>query len=185
MKIGLVRHFEVVTGLPEKKWLNPKEFNDWFARYDMAEVKEKSVDLGGIAWQRCFSSDLPRALKTAQRIYGGDIIATGMLREMTVRAVMNRDIRLPFSVWKLLVRLAWYSSHRSLLENKRQFLGNVKRFAHDILPRGDGNTLVVGHGGFMLFLRKELMRQGFTGPKFTIPENGKLYIFEKASGAVQ
>lgn len=179
MKIGLVRHFEVVLGIPNRQWMTPEQIAQWLADYDGAEIKPGNVDLGDIPWTRCISSDSPRALKTAQAIYPGPIVTTPMLREPALRPIARANIRMPFPFWKMMLRIAWLTSHKSQRDAKAAFLNNVKTFAYDVLPTSGENTLVVGHAGFMIFLRKELLRQGFKGPKFTVPENGKLYLFEK------
>jgi len=179
MKIGLVRHFEVVLNIPSRQWMTPEQISQWMLDYDMAEVKPGAVDLGGITWTRCISSDSPRALKTAQAIYSGPIESTPMLREPALNPIARTNLRMPFPFWKMMLRVAWMTSHKSQLDAKTAFLANVKTFANDVLPKCDGNTLVVGHAGFMIFLRKELLRQGFKGPKYTLPDNGKLYVFEK------
>lgn len=166
--------------MPDRQWMTPAQVAQWIAAYELAEVTARDVDLGGIAWTRCISSDSPRALKTAQAIFDGPIAATPMLREPVIQPIYRRNIRMPFPFWKMMLRVAWLTSHRSQLEGKTAFLNNVRTFAHDILPQSEENTLVVGHAGFMIFLRKELLRQGFRGPKFTLPDNGKLYVFEKA-----
>lgn len=179
MKIGLVRHFEVELNIPSRQWMTPEQISQWMADYDVAEVKLGSVDLGGIDWARCISSDSPRAQKTAQAIYSGPIEFTPMLREPTLNPIARTNLRMPFQFWKMVLRVAWMTSHRSQLDAKTAFLSNVRTFAHEVLPKYREDTLVVAHAGFMIFLRKELLRQGFKGPKFSLPDNGKLYVFEK------
>ncbi|WP_269082515.1 hypothetical protein [Aneurinibacillus tyrosinisolvens] len=39
--------------------------------------------------------------------------------------------------------------------------------------------LIVSHAALMMFMEKELLKRGFTGPKVKTAENGKLYLFEK------
>ena len=41
------------------------------------------------------------------------------------------------------------------------------------------DLLVVSHAGMMLYLRKELLRRGFCGPKFGMAEHARLYVFER------
>lgn len=42
------------------------------------------VDLLGIDWKYCYSSDLPRSLQTAKCIYQGEIIEKAELREIPI-----------------------------------------------------------------------------------------------------
>lgn len=178
MKIGLIRHFEVELNIPSRQWMTPDQIHRWMADYDGAEVKLGRVDLGGTSWARCISSDSPRARKTAQAIYGGPIEYTPMLREPALNPIARTNLRMPFPFWKMVLRVAWMTSHKSQLDAKTAFLANVRTFAHEVLPACREDTLVVGHAGFMMFLRKELLRQGYRGPRFTLPENGRLYVFE-------
>ncbi|HEY0838259.1 MAG TPA: histidine phosphatase family protein [Azospirillum sp.] len=180
MKIGLVRHFEVIRGYPVGGWLTQDTFNQWMREYDESDVRIGAADLGGIAWDRCYSSDLPRALKTAAVLHAGPIVTTDRLREPAIRPFFTTSrVGLPFWTWTLMLRLAWLTSHPSQAEVKRAFLANVQGMADELLSHADGNTLVVGHAGFMIFLRRELLRRGLTGPRFRLPENGRLYVFER------
>jgi broad specificity phosphatase PhoE len=61
---------------------------------------------------------------------------------------------------------------------KRDFLARMRAVAEELSAPG-ADTLVVSHAGVMMFLRRELLRRGFTGPAFRLPENGRLYLFER------
>lgn len=178
MKIGLIRHFEVIGGMPVG-WMTSGQLRQWLREYGVAGVTPREVDLGGIKWERCFSSDSPRAVNTARALYSGPIIETATLREPDIRPFSTGSLRLPYSGWKWLFMLAWFTSHRSQLEAKRAFFTNVRRFLNELLPQSEGNTLIVSHAGIMMFLRREFLRLGFKGPKFKVADNGRLYIFEK------
>lgn len=43
------------------------------------------------------------------------------------------------------------------------------------------NVLVVSHAGMMIYLTKELALRGFIGPKLRMPENARLYVYEKGA----
>ncbi len=49
----------------------------------------------------------------------------------------------------------------------------------DLLEARKENVLVVSHAGMMMYLSKELARRGFVGPKVRMPENARLYVYEK------
>ena len=49
----------------------------------------------------------------------------------------------------------------------------------DMLDAERSDTLVVSHAGMMMYLRKELMRRGFRGPKFGVAEHARLYVYER------
>jgi hypothetical protein len=55
----------------------------------------------------------------------------------------------------------------------------VTYVAKEILAPDRRNTLVVSHAGVMMFLHRELLKQGFAGPRFKVAEHGRLYLFER------
>jgi broad specificity phosphatase PhoE len=152
----------------------------WFDEFDAAEVEEGTVDLAGIPWDRCYSSDLPRAVKTAESIYPGEIVQLETLREVRPYPVSSRrDFRMPLQLWSILSRLAFALSHPSQLESKAAFGKRIEAACDQILSGGEGNVLVVSHGMVMIQMRRELLSRGFRGPRFGIPMHGVLYLFEK------
>jgi probable phosphoglycerate mutase len=88
MKIGLVRHFEVLLKKPpRKKFITQSELLEWMEEYDRAEIDKARTSLQNIMWQRCYSSDLPRAIETATplaKLTGVSLETTDALRERSV-----------------------------------------------------------------------------------------------------
>jgi broad specificity phosphatase PhoE len=183
MRIGLIRHFEVVRGMPGPGLMTAAALQTWLADYDASDIRAKPVDLGGLAWDRCLSSDSPRALRTATAIYDGPIVATPLLREPNLRPLRTGGLRLPYWGWRSILRLAWMTSHPSQREAKREFLANVAAAMDMLLDGGAGRSLVVSHAGIMMFLRRELLRRGFRGPRFKLAEHATLYVFERPGAA--
>ncbi|MDB6152170.1 MAG: hypothetical protein JWL90_623 [Chthoniobacteraceae bacterium] len=181
VRIGLIRHFEVTKPMPSG-WLTLLDLTRWREAYDQAEIIPRALDLGGIEWRECFSSDLPRAVLTAQAAFPGAIKQLPELREPQVLQYQSGRLKLPFGAWRWILRLAWMSSHSSQRSTKVEFVARVRTFADEILATAQHDTLIVSHAGIMAFLRKELLRLGFTGPRFGLAQNGKLYLFEKTSG---
>lgn len=180
LRIGLIRHFEVKHPFP-KGWLTWQDLVSWREVYEMAEVQPGPVDLGGITWQHCFSSDLPRAYQTAQSAFAGAITQLPELREPQLGAFRTGSMRLPFALWKQLLRLAWMTSHSSQRAAKADFMAKVRHIVTQVISPAQEDTLIVSHAGVMMFLRKELLRLGFSGPGFKIARNGQLYVFEKSA----
>jgi hypothetical protein len=87
-------------------------------------------------------------------------------------------LRLPVGGWRLLLRLAWFTGHSSQRAARDEFHRRIKASA-DLLEQEPVDTLVVSHAGVMFFLRKELLRRGFTGPKFGLAAHARLYVFER------
>ncbi|MBU8878383.1 histidine phosphatase family protein [Bacillus sp. FJAT-29790] len=178
MKIGLVRHFKVMHAYPEKIWITPSELTKWFKDYDASDIEEGETDLQEIEWEKCYSSDMFRAEKTASAIFDGEIIKTENLREVPAYPLVHRNIKLPYQLWAVLVRLAWLVNHPSQKDSKKSVEKRINLFLDDIISEGKANVLIVSHGALMIFMRRELVKRGFSGPRIGHPANGKLYLFE-------
>lgn len=63
------------------------QFNAWVEAYNNAEIEQSDLDYDYSEWNVCISSDLPRAIQTAETIYPGPIIATNRLREIEVQSI--------------------------------------------------------------------------------------------------
>ena len=177
VRVGLLRHFKVKLGYPNKL-VTTNELIQWQMDYDVSELVECEIDLYGLEWKRCFSSDLARATQTADKVFIGEIIFLKELREMSIYPVLGSDIKLPLWLHLFVIRIAWFLGFESQKESKKQVIQRINRALDQALQQGE-DVLIVGHGGIMMFMRKELLRRGFTGPKFNRPENARLYVFEK------
>lgn len=174
-----MRHFKVTRGFPKEKLLSARELDRWLDEYDLSDVEIAPVDLGDTQWKRCYVSPLSRARTTAETIYSGELIELEGLREVRPDPILQSDVRLPFLVWPILLRLAWFINHNSQTEGQADVEKRASDVLDEILARDEQEVLIVSHGGIMMFLRKELLRRGFSGPKFGYAENGTLYTFEK------
>jgi broad specificity phosphatase PhoE len=177
MRIGLVRHFPVQEAWPSG-WLTSEDLQQWRVRYDASEPIVGPIDVSAIAWRRCYCSDLKRAAVTAQAAFCGSIIPTALLREVAPAPFATGPLRMPLWGWRLLYRLAWFTGHKSQRAVRDEFHRRIKATA-DLLEQEPLDTLVISHAGVMFFLRKELRRRGFTGPKFGLAESAQLYVFER------
>ncbi|CAG9621595.1 histidine phosphatase family protein [Sutcliffiella rhizosphaerae] len=179
MKVGLIRHFKVERGYPDKM-VSSNELLSWIKEYDDSPVELKEIDLKEIDWKRCYSSDLPRAVITAENVFEGEVQKMKELREITLAPILPQHVKLPLKLHFLFIRLAWMINHTSQPVSKRELRDTINVVLDKILNANE-NILIVSHGGIMMFLRKELLRRGFTGPKFNIANNGELYVFTKGS----
>jgi broad specificity phosphatase PhoE len=179
VRIGLVRHFEVKKAMPSG-WMTFHQLLQWLEDYNATDVIIRSMDLGGIPWAHCFSSDIRRAHLTAQTVFSGTITPLPQLREASVLPFQTGNLNLPYWAWRSLLRVAWATAHKSQRPARDEFLLRIRETA-EMLCSQDQDTLVVCHAGTMYFLRKELLRRGFTGPKFALAENARLYVFQKSS----
>ncbi|MBS8264239.1 histidine phosphatase family protein [Mesobacillus boroniphilus] len=177
MKIGLLRHFKVTLGYPSK-FVTSKELLIWQQEYNESRIEEVDIHHQGQKWSRCYSSDLERAKITASRAFEGNITFLEDLREMSLYPVFRAEMRLPLWLHVTLIRIAWFLGHKSQKESKKEVMRRINRVLDEAIAEGE-DILIVGHGGIMMFMRKELLKRGFSGPKFNRPENAKVYIFEK------
>lgn len=177
MRIGLIRHFKVQV--PKgTSWMSSIEFEEWVARYDVAPIEHDSASDIGSEWEICYSSDMNRAVRTAESLYQGEIVQTEALREIGIGPLFRTHFKIHISLWLLLGRMGWLWHHRSQ-ERKTETLRRAKEFLTSLEARGHRNVLVVTHGAFMTVLRDELLRDGYSGERFIHPTNGKLYSFRK------
>lgn len=177
MRIGLLRHFPVNYNFPTG-WKTADDLQAWRERYDAAEALAGTFDLGGVVWQACLSSDLPRASLTARTVFRGEIEQTVLLREPEFALFQTGNLRLPMWGWQGLLRLAWLTGHRSQRACRDDFRQRVLAMA-DRLSALQQDTLVVSHAGMMAYLSAELRRRGFTGPKLRLAKHARAYIYEK------
>jgi len=180
VKIGLVRHFKVTRGYPDR-FVTSEELMKWVEEYDESDVEENEVDLHDIEWKKCYASDLTRAEVTAREVYAGDIVSLKELREIRLSPLFSSRRKLPLFLHLFMIRVAWWFNHRSQPESKKEILKRINGIV-DAIIQEDEDVLIVGHGGIMIFMRKELIKRGFRGPKFRRPSNGKLYVFQDRKG---
>lgn len=177
MKVGLVRHFKVKQAYPKGAFIPGRVVNEWFRTYDQADIESGSTDLSGIEWNKCYVSTLSRAVKTAETIFPGPITPMVELIEIPPPAFSER-LRLPFLMWAVWIRLSMYFDRKTRAEIKRARCRISEVFDHAFGNHTE-NVLIVSHAALMVFMREELIRRGFAGPKFKIAKNGELYVFEK------
>lgn len=184
MRIGLLRHFPVEQALPSG-WRTSAELTEWRRRYEQSATSVGVFDLGGIAWQACLASDLPRAHTTARAVFEGPIEVTEVLREVEFAEFRTGRLRLPVKAWEWLLRASWLTGHRSQRVHRDDLRRRVVSAA-ERLAVVDRDTLVVSHAAMIMYLALELRRRGFSGPKLRQVKHATAYVFERpaANGRV-
>lgn len=179
MKFGLIRHFPVKRGFPKKFMLSTGELAQWLEEYEASDILEGTIDLQGIPWQRCYTSDLPRAARTAGIIFHGEIVSVKELHEIGVFTFPKAKFKLPFFIWAIAAKLIFRVSKKAASETIVDLKKRINAFLDMALSRPEQDVLIVSHGVLLEHMRKELISRGFKGPRFGTPVNGKLYIFER------
>lgn len=177
MKIGVVRHFKV--DYKAKKMMNSNDFEHYVVSYDNASVIENKVDLEYIQWDKCYCSDLARAVITAKSIYDKELEITDLLREVTMFPVKKVQFKIPSFLWSISSRIAWRLNHVSQLETAEYTRRRAKEFLCKLDLKEDKNILIVSHGFFLITLINELKLLGFEGNVPRHMKNGYLYMLEK------
>lgn len=175
MRIGLLRHFKV--NCPHKRMMTSEEFRDWSEKYEVSKVIKKKVEMYGIEWDVCYVSDLPRAITTAKEVYSGNLKIDKLLREVDNAPFIHTErFRLPFEVWHICGRLAWYFKSKSQPETILETRKRINAFL-DRIDWSKENILIVFHGFMLYNLQKELRKRGFQGEKLKLVKNGVLYEY--------
>jgi broad specificity phosphatase PhoE len=163
-------------------WMTAEHLLNWRVEYDASTAIAGPIDAGSEVWRRCLSSDMQRAYVTAKAAYSGEITQTPLLREPDMPNFQTGNLSLPVWIWEWVLRFAWITSHPSMRTARDEFMNRVKSVG-DLLDRSAEDTLVVSHAGMMAYLRKDLIRRGFSGPKFKLAEHARLYVFERSGPA--
>ncbi|MBE5967818.1 MAG: histidine phosphatase family protein [Lachnospiraceae bacterium] len=175
MRIGLLRHFKV--NCPHKKMMTSREFREWSEKYEVSKVIKKRVEMYGIKWDVCYVSDMPRAITTAKEVYSGNLMIDKLLREVDNAPFIHTErVKLPFEVWHICGRLAWFFKSKSQPET----IDGTRRRINQFLDRIDWskeNILIVCHGWMIFNFQKELRKRGFKGNKLKLVKNGVLYEY--------
>ncbi|HWT75921.1 MAG TPA: histidine phosphatase family protein [Mobilitalea sp.] len=177
MRIGLLRHFKV--NCPHKRMMTSGEFREWSEKYEVSKVIKKKVDMYGIEWDICYASDLPRAIATAKEVYIGNVKIDMLLREVDNAPFIHTErIRLPFEIWHICGRLAWYFRSKSQPETITDTRKRINNFL-DHIDWSHENILIVFHGFMLYNFQKELRKRGFAGEKLKLVKNGVLYEYSR------
>jgi broad specificity phosphatase PhoE len=177
MKLGLVRHFQVITD--EKTFLSSYEFAEAMKKYDLAPVLKNGLKINSSDWDICYCSTLPRAVTTAESVYNGEIIKSDLLVEVPISPFTKRYIKLPSFVWHIASRIAWYKSHKSQSESIHDTKKRIHKFYEILKNSGFKRILIVSHGYFLRMFYEEMKKRGFKGDIEMNIQNGKLYTIEK------
>lgn len=176
MRIGLVRHFKV--DYKAKKMMNSNDFEEYVISYDNAAVIHNEIDVEYSKWNKCYCSDLKRAIITAKSIYDKELEITDLLREVKMYPVKKLSIRIPSFIWSISSRVAWKLNHGSQLETASYTRKRAKEFLSKLDLNSDQNILIVSHGFFLITLIDELRLLGFKGDIPKKMKNGYLYILK-------
>jgi broad specificity phosphatase PhoE len=175
-----VRHFKVNCNA--KAFMTSDDFEKWVIEYDNSDIIENKFETENIKWDKCFSSDLPRAIRTSEIIFNGEIIKNQLLREVPLSPIYKTNLKLSHGFWCIAARIAWNFQHKSQEETKKGTQKRINEFLNSLSKELNANVLIVCHGFFMKMLERELKIRGFKRQNrhnILTPKNGTLYLYKK------
>jgi broad specificity phosphatase PhoE len=111
-RLLLVRHGRPVH-VQRERWLSHAGVQRWRRSYDRAHVRADDAPPASLLWAsdsaaHIVSSDLPRAVTSAERLgRGGPIATSPLLRETPLHIPAFHSVRLPLSAWETMIHLSW------------------------------------------------------------------------------
>jgi len=145
MFVYVIRHGESETNL-SKKWTGWLDVQLTEKGYE--DAKKAACFLKGITFDKIYTSDLKRAIQTAQTAFPGCLYETSPLfREINVGSISNQ----PFSVVTDDQRK--YAAEFGYIEfdgeSKEQFYSRIKQAMGELEKQDCKNVAVFSHGGFL------------------------------------
>ena len=169
--IALIRHGKPT--ITPQGWIGGCDLPQVISRYQSARIASDSFppkDVQALVQSanRVFTSDLPRAMHSAQILEPTvSPVSDPIFREVEFWLECPINIHLPFHMWLFLDRLLLslgYSPHsQSQADNKER----VSKAAELLEQQSyeTGSVVLVGHGITNLFIARELRKRGWCGPR--------------------
>jgi len=164
--IILIRHGP--TAHKKRGWLSAAEAARWLESYDSCGIRPKDpapaelLKLASAA-DAIISSDLPRALESAERLAcGRHVVATVLLRECQMQ-VSPLPLRMPLSLWHVDITVRWLFLLLSRNSRARAELQRAKTAARWLIGLTSLNNcvLVITHNAFRALLLRYLNTNGW------------------------
>lgn len=169
--IALIRHGKPT--ITPQGWIGGCDLLQVISLYQSARIASDSFppeDVRALVQsaKRVFTSDLPRAIHSAQILASPILpVSDPIFREVEFWLRCPINIRLPFLLWIFLDRLLLslgYSPHSQFQADNKERV----RKAAELLEQQShetGSVVLVGHGITNLFIARELKKRGWCGPR--------------------
>jgi broad specificity phosphatase PhoE len=185
MRITLLRHGKPAFEL--KGSAAAKDLKEIARSYDLSGIvgtppKETVTAIKGNHLVVC--SHLTRSIESAKALgYYEALLEEPLFRETAIPHFNSGSIKLPISVWVVILRILWlfgFSKNGESLADTRQ---RARRGAQELILLAEEHqtVLLVGHGFMNLLIAKELKKAGWLGP--AKPGNGfwEYGVYEQAT----
>ena len=165
--IILARHGE--PDLSRRVWLNWRGYKYWWRLYDEAGLKpgqDAPKMIKGLAKEAdlVISSDLPRAIETAQKAKGKmPDIQEPLLVEAGLPPPNLGYLKLRPRTWGIISRVIWVFGFSGEVESNNEAKIRAEKAAGVLSDHASGGKMifVAAHGWFNRMIRPALKRQGF------------------------
>lgn len=168
LRIFLIRHARPLV--PDQGWFSASTARTYINDYDAAAVEAFVLQHESIPYQhitKVYCSSLIRSQLTAKAIFGEQVtlVASPEFREFERKIAPLPWLRLPIKFWLVLARVLWFLGfNKRGIESFKQARQRARRCA--LLLAQDAqtnqNTILVAHGLLNHFIRRELLKLGWT-----------------------
>jgi len=109
------------------------------------------------------TSKLPRAIDTATLLGFKSVVTTDLLNESSLPHPNTMFIKLPWSLFVVLYRIAWFLGYRNNAPGKSADVARAKACVSFISQyiQADRPVVLIGHGIMNRLIKKELSAQGW------------------------
>lgn len=178
IKLGLVRHFKV-DEISAKK-LSSQDYRQWLDTYDRGDVIVVPLAIVSDQWDRSYSSDLKRAIITAESSFKLKPIAIKKLREVRLEPFIETNRKISLHFWSVFGTMLWLFSKNDGRETYRATKKRINEFLDEYIEDTSEDRVLIYCHGFLIFaFQWELRKRKYKGPFIIGPKNGELFIFEK------
>ena len=184
MEIVVIRHGKSTVGTDG--WVNASQFGECVKDYDRCGVDEKYLPsneaisrVSKCAFTVC--SDLERSLHSA-RLLGivKPHLACPTFRECEMPYANWRFPKMPKSAWPLVFRICQIVGYSPNAESYKEALERSKKCVSLLksLSREHGSVLYIGHGALSWLMHKQIIGNGWVGPKKSVRKNWEYTVYK-------
>ena len=171
-KITIVRHAK-----PEPAgtgWITSAELGQWINSYNSkplslhsnppAKLNAIVQNTGGI-----ICSNLRRSIETAELLDTSKVLLrSGLFAEAELPYAATSSIKLPVYLWAAIFRVCWFFGYTKNSESRTQTKLRAKDATAELIRQANThkNVVFVGHGIFNRMVVRELLSDGWRGPKY-------------------
>lgn len=171
MEIIILRHGKV--NYPPIRIISSSEFIDWVEAYNSNDldmsVRPTRNALDTIQYANAvICSELPRSQASALALGAKDIhVKDALFNEADLPITEGKYIRLSVRLWAIIYRLMWFGGYSNNSESLKDTRLRAQKATNKLLETAEEHKKVVfvGHGIINHLIAKELLTQGWQGPK--------------------